>query len=94
MLNANEANLEKAKRWFARIKLGQQTQPRVSFDYGLSLNPDAIFFLTDGEFDDGTYEFLMEVAARSDRITENPHDSVWKSAGGTGAGGNCTSIQR
>lgn len=67
MLNANEANLEKAKRWFARIKLGQQTQPRVSFDYGLSLNPDAIFFLTDGEFDDGTYEFLMEVAARSDR---------------------------
>ncbi len=67
MLNANEANLNKAKRWFARIKLGQQTQPRISFDYGLSLNPDAIFFLTDGEFNDGTYEFLMEVAARSDQ---------------------------
>lgn len=67
MLKANKTNLRKAKRWFTKIKLGQQTQPRVSFDYGLSLQPDAIFFLTDGQFNDGTYEFLMEVAAQSEK---------------------------
>ena len=67
MLKANKPNLRKAKRWFSKIRLGQQTAPRVSFDYGLSLKPDAIFFLTDGQFNDGTYEFLMEVAAQSEK---------------------------
>ena len=64
MMNATEENLDRVDKWLGRLDLGNQTRPRVSFDYGLSLTPDAIFFLTDGEFSDGTYEHLMGIAAQ------------------------------
>lgn len=68
MLSATEENVGRVNKWLKRIDLGRDTMPRHSFDYGLSLNPDAIFFLTDGEFNDGTYEYLMGIAAQSDNV--------------------------
>lgn len=63
MVEATQENLNRVNNWIRRVDLGNQTRPRVSFDYGLSLEPDVIFFLTDGEFDDETFEFLMGLAA-------------------------------
>lgn len=65
MLNATKKNLARVNNWFRRVDLGSHTRPRISFDYGLALEPDAIFFLTDGEFNDGTYEHLMTIASQS-----------------------------
>lgn len=69
MLHATEENLVRVNKWLGRIDLGSQTRPRISFDYGFSLKPDAIFFLTDGEFSDGTYEYLMGIAAQNSKVT-------------------------
>lgn len=68
MINATEENVVRVAKWLRRVDLGSQTKPKISFDYGLSLEPDAIFFLTDGEFSDGTYEFLMGIAAQSSNV--------------------------
>lgn len=68
MINATDENLDRVNNWLRRVDLGTQTRPRISFDYGMSLQPDAIFFLTDGEFNDGTYEYLMGIAAQSSNI--------------------------
>ncbi|MDB4670921.1 VWA domain-containing protein [Mariniblastus sp.] len=66
MIHATQDNVARVQRWVNGLDLGSDTRPRISFDYGLSLDPDAIFFLTDGEFSDGTFEFLMRVAAQSE----------------------------
>ena len=68
MVHATDDNLIRVSKWLNRVDLGRQTRPRVSFDYGLSLNPDAVFFLTDGEFKDGTYEYLMGISAQSSNV--------------------------
>lgn len=68
MVHATEDNLTRVNKWLRRVDLGKRTRPRVSFDYGLALNPDAIFFLTDGEFNDGTYEYLMGFAAQNSTL--------------------------
>ena len=43
-------NKQRLQRWLARIRIISGTDPREALEFGLNLKPDAIFFLSDGEF--------------------------------------------
>lgn len=53
-------------RWMARQRPNGQTDPRRALAIALKLQPDAIFFLTDGVFGFGIRKQLM--AVRQDRV--------------------------
>jgi hypothetical protein len=61
LLPANEAHLDQTRRWLASMNLGPNTRPLESIQHAVSLEPDVIFFLTDGEFEDRTAAFLRDV---------------------------------
>lgn len=50
-LPATGENKAKLKRWLESIRPVGDTDPREALRLGLTLNPSAVFFLTDGEFD-------------------------------------------
>ncbi|HMO14651.1 MAG TPA: hypothetical protein PKD64_12385 [Pirellulaceae bacterium] len=55
---ANNANVSAARFWvFQQFPVGG-TLPRDSMMMAMQMNPDAIFFLSDGVFNDGTLEYL------------------------------------
>lgn len=45
-------------RWLSRIDAGGETDPRGALKTAISLRPDAVFLLTDGEFPEGTAEMI------------------------------------
>lgn len=60
LLPANPENLDKTRMWLSLVSLGPNTSPFESVKYALTLEPDAIFLLTDGEFSDYTAPYLRE----------------------------------
>ena len=58
MLVANEENLTKVKNWGRSVSLGPNTFPMESLHCALSLKPDAIYLLSDGEFQDESVGYL------------------------------------
>jgi hypothetical protein len=58
MRDANEANRLRFRRWMGSVKLGDWTRPLESMQFALSLEPDAIYLLSDGEFQDDTVGYL------------------------------------
>lgn len=58
MITANEENLQKVKNWGRSVKLGPNTFPMESLHCALSLKPDAIYLLSDGEFQDESVGYL------------------------------------
>lgn len=61
MRAASDANRLRFRRWLGSVKLGNWTRPMESMQFALSLQPDAIYLLSDGEFQDDTVSYL-EVA--------------------------------
>ena len=49
---ANSSNINKVRRWVGTVELELQTNPFDCIEFALTLNPDAIFILTDGKFTD------------------------------------------
>ncbi len=59
-LPATPQNVERLRRWLLTIKTGMSTQPAKSVKFALTLEPDAIYLLSDGEYDrhDPTLDLL------------------------------------
>lgn len=66
LLPVNKGNQKKLSRWLPSIKLGPDTRPLDSMRLALTMKPDAIFLLSDGEFNDGTRSFLLSENRRED----------------------------
>ncbi len=60
LLPAIEENVEKAQLWLSSIILGPNTEPFESMKFAAAFEPDAIFFLTDGEFSDYTAPYMRD----------------------------------
>lgn len=60
LLEANAENIDKARYWIANVALGANTSPCESVKFAASLEPDAMFLLTDGEFSDYTAPYLRD----------------------------------
>lgn len=58
MIPATPENLKKLRRWMLSIKFGDATKPFQSVKLAMHMRPDAVFLLSDGEFDDPTATFL------------------------------------
>lgn len=65
MLNATQQNRARTIRWISQVQTGGFTNPWPALQVALDLEPDAIFFLTDGEFDPLVVE-RIEPASTSD----------------------------
>jgi hypothetical protein len=56
--SANEENFRKLEYWLSQHTLGPGTKATTSLAEALRLKPDAIFLLTDGEFQDNVLQML------------------------------------
>jgi hypothetical protein len=54
----NEVIIERVGRWLRSRTLGPATMPAEALQYALSMQPDAIFLLSDGELQDNTLQVL------------------------------------
>jgi len=54
MLPATQPNIARLRNWLGTVRLGYNTSPCLSVMFALTLKPDAIFLLSDGEFSDPT----------------------------------------
>src|SRR5262245_32759056 len=57
-LSADLRSKDQMNRWLRLIEPDGKTDPRSAMSLALSLRPDAIFLLSDGEFPDGTVEAI------------------------------------
>jgi hypothetical protein len=60
LLLATPENVQRFRQWLAAVKLGYYTRPAGSVQLGLDLQPDAIFLLSDGVFEDQTAALLRK----------------------------------
>jgi len=68
LLPATEENLGRFRQWLTTVELGFHTRPAGSVSFALTLDPDAIYLLSDGEFEDQTAALLRDKnLARVDR---------------------------
>jgi len=62
---ATADEVDKTRRWVGRIWPGGGTEPLPALLYALDLEPDAIYFLSDGRFDPATITALRRQNPRS-----------------------------
>jgi hypothetical protein len=72
LLKAEAQHRRSMFRWINKAKVGGGTYPLRALQGALELNPDAIFFLTDGEFD----ESVVEAVSQADRSPKTPIHSI------------------
>ena len=60
LIKASKDNLDKVEQWLYRQTPGGNTSPRNAMRIALSLEPDAVYLMSDGEFRDGTVEDLQK----------------------------------
>jgi hypothetical protein len=56
--SADLASKSQLVQWLRLIEPDGETDPRAAMSLALSLRPDAVFLLSDGEFPDGTVEAI------------------------------------
>ncbi|MEE8452803.1 MAG: vWA domain-containing protein [Thermoguttaceae bacterium] len=59
-------NKAKLRQWLYNYELVLQTKPLSAIQFAFTLKPDAIYLLTDGQFKDGTEQFLKKNNRRED----------------------------
>jgi hypothetical protein len=75
--SADEANFRKLEYWLSQHTLGPGTKATSSLMEGLRLRPDAIFLLTDGEFQDDVLRILrMNNKNRSKKKPKIPVNTI------------------
>ncbi len=88
MLKPTKQNVTKLKRWMISIDLGNATKPLVATRLALAMEPDALFLLSDGEFQDDTPAFLRIANLERDEDGVRPktvvHTVCFKSVAGAG----------
>lgn len=57
---ANPENITKLRQWLATYTLELGTKPYESIKHAVEMNPDAIYFLSDGQFRDPTESYLKK----------------------------------
>lgn len=68
LLPADDANKRKAIQFLEEFSASGQTYPVPALRMGLALEPDVLFFLSDGEFNNlGTYENIASAIAEANR---------------------------
>ncbi|MEZ6094084.1 MAG: hypothetical protein R3C03_07560 [Pirellulaceae bacterium] len=67
LVKATPENVVKLKRWMEQQMPGFSTYPKFALASALSVTPDSIFLLSDGEFYDDTVEYLRQANAPRDR---------------------------
>ncbi|QDU98194.1 vWA domain-containing protein [Lignipirellula cremea] len=60
LLSATPENLALLRSWLQTARLGYNTSPCQAVQFGVSLQPDALFLLSDGEFSDPTAPWLRK----------------------------------
>ena len=71
MVNATPENIERLRKWLYSVPLASGTYPKSSMRLALSLDPDGIYFLSDGRLHDDTEEFLKKHNQRKDRYEKD-----------------------
>lgn len=60
LVPTTEENLQRLRQWMATVQLGFHTRPAGAVSTALTLAPDAIYLLSDGEFEDQTAALLRD----------------------------------
>lgn len=60
LIPATKENLQRFRQWLATVQLGFHTRPAGAVATALTLEPDAIYLLSDGEFEDQTAALLRD----------------------------------
>jgi len=74
LIKATPRNVMRVRRWMASVSFGNQTRPFTAVRHALSMRPDAVFLLSDGEFHDSTLAYFR--AGDSVRDDGNSSDRV------------------
>lgn len=69
LLPATDKNRTETFRWVAQIRPGGTTFPRQAVELALDLEPDAIFLLSDGNFDPWEAEALLRKPPRDPQLS-------------------------
>lgn len=68
MVQLDTKNWEQFLRWVNEQGLVPDTRPRRALQRAFGLRPDVIFLLTDGDFNDDTYDYLMRMSNYKVRV--------------------------
>lgn len=61
---ATDENLQRLKEWIPHIKMGYETDPADAVGIAIDLKPDAVFLLSDGQFNPLTQEAVLRLKAK------------------------------
>ncbi len=78
---ADDDTVTRVSRWLRGQTLGNSTLPADAFRYALALNPDVIFFLSDGELKDNSQMMLRMINGLSSERRQIPIHTVHLSSG-------------
>ncbi len=88
LIPATPENLTRLRRWMNSFDLGPSTMPMRAVRYALSMKPDSVFLLSDGEFQDDTATFMRvaNLIREGDRVIPETvvHTICFRSPGGAG----------
>ena len=70
LVPATPANMDEVQKWLMRQVPDSNTRPRGSVMRGLRMDPDTVFLLTDGIFQDETGPFLLRRAVLQESVSE------------------------
>ena len=91
---ATEEEFARTRRWISRVQPDGGTHPLPALLFALSLEPDAIYFLSDGQFDPVTIHEVrnrnrprtrripIHTIAFMDRFTERLMRAIARNSGG------------
>ena len=60
LVSARNKNISKIKEWIYKAYPGGSTKPFPAVQHALSMNPDAVFVLSDGEFAPGVVDMIRQ----------------------------------
>lgn len=88
LIPATPRNSTRLQRWMGSFDLGPSTMPMRAVRYALSMKPDAVFLLSDGEFQDDTVAFMRvaNLIREGDRVFPETvvHTICFRSPAGAG----------
>ncbi|MCO6455911.1 MAG: hypothetical protein J5I93_11490 [Pirellulaceae bacterium] len=65
-VKATPEHVRRFETWLATVELEQGADPRLALEWALAMWPDAIFLLSDGQFNAATEDYLLERNRRDD----------------------------
>lgn len=75
-LPATPENIARLQRWLPTVELELKTTPYASVKMGFEFHPDAIYLLTDGQFNDQTQKYLRQNNKIDDPAVDYPYKTI------------------